>query len=880
VIPFPRRLPALAALAAAAAASTLATAAPLALKPGDPAVIRLPEAPSETERFAASELQRYARQLCGLELAIAQEAEPPQGAAVFWIQRARAPEDLARFDPSVAGPGKDSFHLKVEGRSVRLTGGGDRGVLYGVYELLERQGCRWFMPGPLGEVVPRRADFVLAETDRLFVPRFLQRELAPNGGEGMTPAQVVDWEVKNRLNRDFNRRVEAAEWTKRGGFLQWQWIAHNYKWILPPEKYFKEHPEYYALYKGQRVELGNEKGNVCTTHPDVLRLFAEFVSEWFDKNPEGSVFPLSPPDGAIRWCECPSCQALGGINFMPGTKGSMSRRQVAFVNEVARRVRAKHPDRFLLLLAYQNTADPVPDLRLEPNVLAQVAHHGCFAHGYGQCPENKAAAERLRGWAAMADRASGSPGVWDYFLLQIDGQSGSKLAPVPFARTARDSVRFLDSLGGRWFFTQTGPLQHSNPFVFYALARLLWDPALDFDALEKDFHSAFYGPAAAPMLRLNRLLEERVQAAAWHPTAWPNITAPSPLVFTPAALAEAEKLLAEAERLAAAPPAKARVALARASLDFAKSATAQSTPWVLKRGETSYVVNADAGPDNAEEVAKLAREKQRSSDPEGVLTRLIFRLQKRELPILAAENARLRVSVLPGVGGRILRLVDQATGVSFLREPRDVTTLANPGAGYFSWGGYEEYVGTPFASPGWEQAYEVLHVSDGPCAGWVMRTSLGDLKLERKVLVPNGDAPELQVESTLTNGGAVPVKTRLRVHPEMRMAENHEGFSLVTLDTQGKLARAPIGAGLRAQPAGLWAVVDAADRNGIAHLFDPAEAEALFVFVPQEQFFNMELMGRERTLAPGESLKITHRYHLLKGGTQELEKLVPTRKPM
>lgn len=870
-------IPRPAVLVAAALLALSAGALPaLELRPGSSATIHLTPSPSATEQFAAQELQRYARQICGLELPITRKVDPDEGAAAIYLGRARTPDELARFDSSVAGPGKDSFHLKVEGRTVRILGGGDRGVLYGVYEILERQGCRWFMPGPLGEIVPKRDAIVLEETDRLFVPRFFQREIGSGGGEGMSAEEVVDWEVKNRLNRDFNRRLVKGVWEKRGGFIQWQWIAHNYKWILPPEKHFKDHPEYYSLYKGQRFELGNEKGNVCTTNPDVIRLFAEYVSDWFDKNPDGSVFPLSPPDGAIRWCECPSCQALGGINFMPGSKGSMSRRQVVFVNEVAKRVREKHPDRRILLLAYQNIADPVPDLKLEPNVVVQVAHHGCFAHGYDRCSENKAAAERLRGWAAMADPKSGTPGVWDYFILQIDGQSGSKLAPLPFARTARDSIRFQESLGSRYYFTQAGPLQASSPLVFYVIARLTWDPAQDFDALVDDFYSAFYAEAAPAMKAWWESLEDAVQKSAWHPTAWPNITAPSPLVFTPAVVAAAEKSLATAEKAAKSPAVKERVALARRSFEYAKSATAQSVPWVLRRGEASYVMNADAGPDNAAEVAKLVREKQRSSDPDGVLTRMIFRLEKREIPILRVENSRLAVSVLPGIGGRILRLVDKVTGASFLCEPKEVTTLANPAAGYFPYGGYEEYVGTPFASPGWEQAYEVTKVDDGAGAGWIMKSAVGDLRLERRVLVPNGDSPEVLVESRLTNGGAVPVKTRLRVHPEMRMAASHEGFSLVTFDAQGALTKLPITSGLKVQPAGAWAVVDAADRNGIAHFFDPAEAEALFVFSPQDQFFNMELMGREKTLAPGESLKITHRYHLIREGTREIQTLKPT----
>lgn len=283
------------------------------------------------------------------------------------------------------------------------------------------------MPGKLGEVIPKKEKIIVKEGEKLYVPDFIQREITIGGGPGITYEEIIDWCAKNKINRNFNigckssRKKEVEQFRKiRGGELNWQHVSHNYKFILPPEKYSKEHPEYYALYKGERVPLGNDKGNVCTTNPDVIRIFTDFIIDRFTKNPDGSVFPLSSPDGKIRWCECPECQKLGGINFMPGEKGSMSRRQVVFVNEIAKRVYEKFPDRYLLLLSYHETSDPVPDLKLEKNVIVQICHHGCLAHPINKCEANKKTKERIENWTKMADPNSGSPGLWDYFLLQVD----------------------------------------------------------------------------------------------------------------------------------------------------------------------------------------------------------------------------------------------------------------------------------------------------------------------------------------------------------------------------------------------------------------------------------------------------------------------------
>lgn len=54
---------------------------------------------------------------------------------------------------SVAGV-LDGFDLAVAADRISVQGHTTRGALYGVYQLLEDMGCRWYYPGSLGEVVP------------------------------------------------------------------------------------------------------------------------------------------------------------------------------------------------------------------------------------------------------------------------------------------------------------------------------------------------------------------------------------------------------------------------------------------------------------------------------------------------------------------------------------------------------------------------------------------------------------------------------------------------------------------------------------------------------------------------------------------------------
>jgi len=323
--------------------------------------------------------------------------------------------------------------------------------------------------------------------------------------------------------------------------------------MVPSEKYFETHPEYFALFKGRRVPMGSPgrpsyaDGNLCTTIPDVIRLASEFIIQWFDDN---AAVPLNPNDGAVKWCECDNCRALGGVNFMSGPEGSMSKRLVTFTNAVARNVARKHPDRKIIHLAYSNYVDPVPSMPLEKNVVLQYALHGCYAHAPDKCPANAKVADQMRAWAKLAP---GGFGVWEYFLLGDHRTQKTTPAILPLALRAADTVRFIRELGGSYYFTQSSyKYWRHNPLVFYMLARMVWTPDADPLALIRDFCDAMYGPAgpAGPAMRDYYLTIERAaQQSDWHPQTYAEVAAPSPKVFTPELLEKAERLLKQAEAL-------------------------------------------------------------------------------------------------------------------------------------------------------------------------------------------------------------------------------------------------------------------------------------------------------------------------------------------
>ena len=57
---------------------------------------------------------------------------------------------------------RQGYRLVVSEKGIGMQGETDEGVSYAIYELLDSLGCRWYLPGDLGEVIPRLKSVTLA----------------------------------------------------------------------------------------------------------------------------------------------------------------------------------------------------------------------------------------------------------------------------------------------------------------------------------------------------------------------------------------------------------------------------------------------------------------------------------------------------------------------------------------------------------------------------------------------------------------------------------------------------------------------------------------------------------------------------------------------
>lgn len=836
--------------------------------------------PSATEKFAAAELARYIGLMTGTTPPVLSAASG--GSFPVYVGGAAGGELTVKFNRSVAHIEHDAFVIEGLPDRLNVVGNSDRGTLYGVYELLERQGCRWFFPGKLGECVPRRTELSLPQGKQEFVPDFNQRTIDIGATEGIDFEEMIDWAAKNRLNflpatrtffvRKFLPPDKQDVWEKRGGQQEWQFHVHNLNQMVPNEKYFAEHPEYYALYKGARQPIGTPSrpgyggGNLCTTNPEVIDICAKFIIDYFDRNPRGMVVPVWPGDGAIIWCECPECKKLKGVNFMEGRRGSMSRRMITFGNAVAKKVAEKYPDRKVLVPAYANYLRPV-DIPLEPNVMLQYCLHGDYAHGVDRCEHNKEEREFLEEWAKVS---RDQLGVWEYFLLGDHYSPPTEnSAMLPVLYRIKTTLPYFKSLGMNNYMTQCSPKYWKhNIAAYYLTARYAWKTKQDFAALLDDLCRNLYGQAGPFIRDYYLLVEDAVARSDWHPSIYSDLTVPSPKVFTPEVMSAATALLDRAAKAELSDIERARVNLVLSTFKHIQSNIGTQNAlgfdpkadWRIERGATAYVMNPDGNELSDLDVRKLETNALDVGNYSDEFKRLLFRARKRKMPVLELKNPAITVGVIPELGGRIIRLVDSRNAHNYFNEPTS-DGKTSIGEKYFNYGGYEEYIGKGFAGLGWENSFTAKQ--DG---NTIHMSFTGDVfKLERTVSLPDPAAPVLRIKSVLTNISGETVTTALRTHPALAWNSDAGDVRLDITMADGSIRSSSVNLEHDRTTAvhGGKCVLSGSGGSRLEYTVTPADGGSLYLCKISARTFNLEFLGREHRLKPGESIEITQQFTII-----------------
>ncbi len=505
---------------------------------------------SPSECHAADELQMFLQKICGVRLPIITDEQPlgPHEIILGDSAHLRA----AGIEIDFESLGDEGFVIRTARPHLVIAGGKERGTMYGVYAFLEeRLGCRWFTSTV--SHIPKIPKLAIGKIDDRQIPELEYREVF------IYDALDADWSAHNRLNSSMGRLTE-----KHGGKIAYYPFVHSFFALIPPDKYFETHPEWFSLVDGKRTLVGRYKRTqLCLTNEDMIQQAIQTVREWIAEHPDANIISISQNDGPGGWCECENCTALeekeGGAHSAP---------IIYFVNRIAEVMAKEHPNIAIDTLAYSYSRKAPKSLKPLPNVIIRLTSGGCGAHGIfdEQCDRNAGLRNDILDWFRLTKRIY----IWDYVV-----NFHQYLLPFPNFQTFAPNIRSLIDHGVRGIFEQaSGDLPHSDcaPLKAYLLAKLLWNPEIDRSRVTQEFLDAYYGPAGAPIGEYLHMLEQDVSEGTymWYHMS-PFERNQHPIYLKPEILAKATLLYDKAEGLVAdKPELLERVERARLSLDYAK----------------------------------------------------------------------------------------------------------------------------------------------------------------------------------------------------------------------------------------------------------------------------------------------------------------------
>lgn len=490
------------------------------------------ENPLDSRKAEALRLKDYINKISGANLPVVADDKPVDG-TVIHIGPTKHLKKLGVDLDSLSG---DSFIMRVIGSNLVLAGvdkyrvvdksaltgkkkkdpmldqtahNNKRGTFYAVNTFLEDVcGVRWFMPGPMGEDILKMLS--------IKVPDDLDRTEAASI-DFRIMRRSEQWRQNNKVN---NSRVLS------------NWGGHTWRLLVPPKKYFKDHPEYFAMINGKRTVGTEGDPLLCTANPDVLRISIQSVRDAFDGGCD--MFQLGQPDnygGKIDKygkggpaCQCEECMAIGDQS-----QAGLGRRVYKFHCDIAREVKKSHPDKILQFLIYGPSRIIPDDFEgFDDNIIIDL------------CDPNE---ERLTRWTKHGVKSTVYVYNWTtYYGMGYGPKSSIKQIIDEMDRYRRYNVQGIFWCGGSNNWGLEG-------VQYWLAAKMQWNLNADPYKLLDDYFSRFYRNSEKPMRAFFDLLDDRQNNHSPETLKDPSLMYLSR--FPQEVLNKMDVFLAEAKKLAA-----------------------------------------------------------------------------------------------------------------------------------------------------------------------------------------------------------------------------------------------------------------------------------------------------------------------------------------
>ncbi len=355
-----------------------------------------------------------------------------------------------------AAPEEDSYILSARDGDFYLAGKNPTGDIYAVSTLLEEYlGCMKFTVDE--EYIPSMDEISFPQINKVYRPAF--------------PFRVPHF--PGRWN------IEFREWHKISTFDEWGMFVHTFHRLIPPEKYFDKHPEYFSLVGNRRLQ----DGQLCLSNPELMKKLIDNLRIEIEKHPSKTYWSVSQND-CYNYCECEKCQELYD-KF-----GAISGAYIQMANEIA----SNFPDKQISTLAYQFTRSAPQNIKPLENVNIMFCSIECNrSMPLADDPRSADFVKDMEDWSRLSDNIF----AWDYVV-----QFKNYLTPFPNFHVLQPNIQFFKDNNVNMMFQQGsgGSWSDLADLKQYVIAKLLWNPDVNVDSIITHFINKYYGNAA-PYIR-------------------------------------------------------------------------------------------------------------------------------------------------------------------------------------------------------------------------------------------------------------------------------------------------------------------------------------------------------------------------------------------
>ncbi len=412
---------------------------------------------------------RYVKEATGAELEIAGEGEVNE----YEICIGKTDRETEKVTSAREALTRNGVSVVADGNKIFLTGYGEQGVIYSIYQFLEDYlGFRFYANDYHVAKLEYAKEFP-SDLNYTYSPVFIGRDMDwidVTAGYGKTRYSDLEYTNALRLN---------GYWARYGGD--------------------------YASFGGDLVGcVGHGMANLtgtsassqpCLSDENIYQTALANIRKQLAANPN-AIISVEQNDNN-EFCKCEKCAAIDMAHSYDGENPYPAASLITFVNRLAREIKDEYPNAYLDTLAYGYSKAAPKDITVEDNVIIRLCNiECCFAHPLDDenCTYNDTAnsayMENIGRWSDIAKNLY----IWDYTT-----NFNRYAAPFPNFEVLWENIQTYRDHGAIAVFEEGNRDSQNTEFSdmrAYLLSKLMWNPNMtkdEYNQMMEEYLRDYYG---------------------------------------------------------------------------------------------------------------------------------------------------------------------------------------------------------------------------------------------------------------------------------------------------------------------------------------------------------------------------------------------------